>query len=54
MKKYILAFDQGTTSSRTMLFNIHTLRWDDELLRIFNIPANVLRKYCLPCKKTLE
>jgi glycerol kinase len=25
-----------------MLFNIHSLQWDDELLRIFNIPATIL------------
>jgi glycerol kinase len=25
-----------------MLFNIHTLQWDEELLRLFNIPASVL------------
>lgn len=31
-----------TNASRTMLFNIHTLKWDDELLRIFNIPESVL------------
>ncbi len=31
-----------TNASRTMLFNIHTLAWDDELLRIFNIPAGIL------------
>jgi glycerol kinase len=31
-----------TNASRTMLFNIHTLEWDTELLRIFNIPASVL------------
>ncbi len=31
-----------TNASRTMLFNIHTLEWDDELLRIFNIPASML------------
>ncbi len=31
-----------TNASRTMLFNIHTLEWDDELLRIFNIPASLL------------
>jgi glycerol kinase len=31
-----------TNASRTMLFNIHTLRWDQELLEIFNIPASVL------------
>lgn len=31
-----------TNASRTMLFNIHTLSWDEELLRIFDIPANIL------------
>jgi len=27
-----------TTASRTMLYNINTLKWDDELLELFNIP----------------
>ena len=31
-----------SNASRTMLFNIHTLDWDDELLRLFNIPRNML------------
>jgi glycerol kinase len=31
-----------TNASRTMLFNIHTLRWDDELLKLFRIPASML------------
>ncbi len=31
-----------TNASRTMLFNIHTLEWDEELLHIFNIPKNIL------------
>lgn len=31
-----------TNASRTMLFNIHTLSWDSELLDLFNIPANIL------------
>lgn len=31
-----------SNASRTMLFNIHTLAWDEELLRIFNIPASML------------
>jgi glycerol kinase len=31
-----------TNASRTMLFNIHTLRWDEELLKLFDIPASVL------------
>src|SRR5213079_3431909 len=29
-------------ASRTMLFNIQTLRWDEELLRLFDIPAGML------------
>ena len=31
-----------SNASRTMLFNIHTLKWDDDLLRIFDIPENML------------
>ncbi|NME66437.1 glycerol kinase GlpK [Flammeovirga aprica] len=31
-----------TNASRTMLFNIHTLEWDEELLKIFNIPKSML------------
>ena len=31
-----------SNASRTMLFNIHTLKWDEELLRIFNIPSAML------------
>ncbi len=31
-----------TNASRTMLFNIHTLKWDAELLRLFDIPAGML------------
>jgi glycerol kinase len=31
-----------TNASRTMLFNIHTLQWDAELLKILDVPANML------------
>jgi glycerol kinase len=31
-----------TNASRTMLFNIHSLKWDKELLDIFNIPSSML------------
>ena len=31
-----------TNASRTMLFNIHTLDWDDKLLKIFGIPRSML------------
>ncbi|MFY0688681.1 MAG: glycerol kinase GlpK [Cyclobacteriaceae bacterium] len=33
-----------TNASRTMLFNIHTLEWDDELLKVFHIPKSLLPK----------
>ncbi|HTU47532.1 MAG TPA: glycerol kinase GlpK [Bryobacteraceae bacterium] len=31
-----------TNASRTMLFNLHTQRWDEELLDLFQIPASLL------------
>ena len=31
-----------SNASRTMLFNIHTLKWDEELMAIFNIPVSML------------
>lgn len=31
-----------TNASRTMLFNIHTRQWDDELLTLLDIPASIL------------
>ncbi|MCL1077021.1 glycerol kinase [Parashewanella spongiae] len=31
-----------TNAARTMLYNIHTLAWDTELLTLFNIPINML------------
>lgn len=31
-----------SNASRTMLFNVHTNRWDDELLQALDIPANLL------------
>jgi len=31
-----------TNASRTMLFNIHTMQWDDELLKLLDIPASML------------
>ncbi len=37
-----------TNASRTLLFNIHTLRWDDDLLDIFGIPASMLPE-AKPC-----
>ena len=31
-----------SNASRTMLFNIHTLAWDEELLRMLDVPASLL------------
>ncbi len=31
-----------TNASRTMLYNIHTLSWDADLLALFNIPSSIL------------
>lgn len=31
-----------TNASRTMLFNIHTLKWDEQLLKFFKIPKEIL------------
>ncbi len=31
-----------SNASRTLLFNIHTLEWDEELLRLFDIPRGIL------------
>ena len=35
---------ESSNASRTMLYNIHTDSWDDELLKIFGVPS----KSCLP------
>lgn len=37
-----------TNASRTLLFNIHSLNWDPELLELFNIPK-VMMPEVLPC-----
>ncbi|MBS7808675.1 glycerol kinase GlpK [Variovorax sp. PCZ-1] len=34
----------ASNASRTLLLNIHTGQWDDELLKLFNIPRAVLPK----------
>jgi len=40
-KGQVFATDYSN-ASRTMLFNIHTLKWDDEILEKFNIPKSML------------
>ena len=34
----------ASNASRTLLFNIHTMQWDDALLALLNIPPSVLPK----------
>lgn len=36
----------ATNASRTQLMNLETLNWDEDLLRIFDIPAACLPKIC--------
>ena len=35
-----------SNASRTLLFNIHTMDWDDELLKILNVPREMLPSIC--------
>jgi glycerol kinase len=35
-----------SNAARTLLFNINTCRWDEELLRFFDIPASMLPTAC--------
>ncbi|MBQ7683868.1 MAG: glycerol kinase GlpK [Bacteroidaceae bacterium] len=37
-----LHITDATNASRTMLFNIHALQWDEELLRLFDIPRSLM------------
>lgn len=41
-------FTDYTNASRTLLFNIHTLDWDDDLLSLFTIPRSMMAKP-MPC-----
>ncbi len=42
LSKHELHVTDVTNASRTMLFNIHTLSWDDELLDALEIPRSLL------------
>ena len=35
-----------SNASRTLLYNIHDLKWDDELLKIMDIPKSILPEVC--------
>ena len=43
-----------TNASRTLLFNIHTLQWDEELLEILDIPKKILPKVVSCSEKIAE
>jgi glycerol kinase len=40
--KHALHITDVTNASRTMLFNIHTMQWDDDLLEALDIPRSML------------
>ncbi|MCR5746262.1 MAG: glycerol kinase GlpK [Lachnospiraceae bacterium] len=44
LTKGLVHITDYTNASRTMLFNIHELKWDEELLELFDIPDSVLPK----------
>jgi glycerol kinase len=35
-----------SNASRTMMYNIHELKWDNELLKMLNVPKSVLPQVC--------
>ncbi len=35
-------FTDATNASRTMMFNINSNQWDDEILKKLNIPKSIL------------
>ena len=35
-----------SNASRTLLYNIHELKWDDELLKLLDVPINMLPELC--------
>ena len=44
-------FTDVTNASRTLLFNIKSMKWDDELLKLFDIPKSMMPKV-LSCDST--
>ncbi|MBX3180404.1 MAG: glycerol kinase GlpK [Candidatus Hydrogenedentes bacterium] len=41
-----LHLTDASNASRTLLFNIHTGAWDDEILEVLNIPRSMLPEVC--------
>ena len=35
-----------TNASRTMLYNIHELKWDEDMMRLLGIPASMMPRVC--------
>ena len=46
MTKGMVHATDVSNASRTMLYNINTNKWDEELLKLFNIPMNMLPQVC--------
>lgn len=46
LSKNKVHYTDYTNASRTMLYNIHNLEWDEELLAILKIPKEILPKVC--------
>lgn len=44
LSEKLLHVTDVTNASRTMLWNIHTHNWDEDLLELFNIPLSILPK----------
>ena len=44
MTKGLIHATDASNASRTMLYNINTNEWDDDLLKLFNIPKSMLPK----------
>lgn len=44
LSEKLLHVTDVTNASRTMLWNIHTHTWDEDLLELFNIPLSILPK----------
>ena len=46
LTKGSLHITDTTNASRTLLFNLHTLEWDEDLLSLLKIPKSLLPKVC--------
>jgi glycerol kinase len=44
----------ASNASRTLLYNIHAHKWDDDLLAMFNVPSSVLPEVCASSERYTE